>query len=126
MGDDLKAIAAVKKALSIVPEDRKYANVIDQIYEKSGMVGAMNMLIDYETEDIEHGIVGLVRIYSYLGQKEDAIDCLNIAMELNIPFLPTFLGNQDMISLYNEPGFLAILERFGLTEYYDYYEQIKT
>lgn len=121
MGDELKAVAAVKKALSIMPEDLKYANIIDHIYRQSGMVGVMNMLIDYETIDIEQGIVGLARLYSYLGEKEKAIDCLYIAMDLDIPFFTTFLGNEDMVHLHNDPEFKAIIEWLGLSTYYDYY-----
>jgi hypothetical protein len=70
--------------------------------------------------------VGMARLYIYLGESEKAVECLNIALDLGIPFLCTFLGNQDMIALHNDPGFRTILEKMSLTAYYDYDEQLNT
>lgn len=113
-----EAVNALKRAMSYLEEDKKYADILQAVYNQSGMDGVYHLLIQYESEDINMGIIGMARDYAALGDNVKAIDCLEKAMKLQIPFLPNALGLQDFKNLYSEERFQHLLKAMGLEQYY--------
>jgi len=118
-GEELKAVDAIEQALSVLEADKKYAVKVKEVYRQSGMTGLYNMLIVYESEDIEFGILGLARCYCFLGKKDKALECLEkaMAMEKRYPDLPRINCDIDFEELRNEPRFQALLKKMGLSAY---------
>jgi TolB-like protein/AraC-like DNA-binding protein len=119
IGEELKAVDAIEQALSVLEVDKKYAVKVKEVYRKSGMTGLYNMLIVYESEDLEFGILGLARTYYWLGEKEKTLDCLEkaMAMEAKYPDLPRINCDIDFEELRNDPRFQALLKKMGLSAY---------
>ncbi len=59
---------------------------------------------------------GLAETYSVLGEKDKAIDCLEIVYNNRGDFIPWMKADFYLKSLFNEPRFIEIAERLNLPE----------
>ena len=118
-GEELKAIDTIEKALSILEWDKKYAVQVKGVYQRSGMTGLYNLLVEYESENLESGIMGLAKLYIWLGDKNKALGYLEkaMAMEKRYPGLPGINCDMDFEKLRDEPRFQALLKKMGLSAY---------
>ena len=118
-GEELKAIDTIEKALSILEWDKKYAVQVKEVYLRSGMTGLFNLLVKYESENLETGILGLAKLYIWLGDKNKALEYMEkaMAMEKRYPGLPGINCDIDFEKLRDEPRFQALLKKMGLSAY---------
>ena len=89
------------------------------VYQRSGMTGLYNLLVEYESENLESGIMGLAKLYIWLGDKNKALGYLEkaMAMEKRYPGLPGINCDMDFEKLRDEPRFQALLKKMGLSAY---------
>lgn len=120
-GEDMKAAEAVEQALRdplITIEERKYADKVKKVYLQTGMKGLLNLLIEYEKLNLDYGVMAIAEYYSFLGEKEKALNWLEKAMnELHDTGMPIINCYPEFKNLRNEPRFQALLKKMGLDAY---------
>jgi TolB-like protein/AraC-like DNA-binding protein/Tfp pilus assembly protein PilF len=121
LGEHLKAYESLQKALSIFPEDHQYKNMVKEYYEKQGIKGLPKAVIQMNENDVDSvsGFIGLAKHYCFLGDKNKALDNLEMALKSEIPGIPYINNDRDFSTLQNEPRFQALLQKMGLSRYQD-------
>jgi hypothetical protein len=110
-GENVKAIEALQKSL---PGDTL---TIKEVYNKSGINGIFNWLIETEFNKSKPSSLSLSFSYAWLGKKEEALNWLEKALEENVTYLPGINNDHDFDILRSEPRFQAIIKKMGLSEY---------
>jgi tetratricopeptide (TPR) repeat protein len=119
LGENLKAVESLQKALSIFPEDQKYVLMVKEYYDREGLDGLPKAVIQINSEKQESGIIGTARYFVFLGENQKALDYLEKAVELHIPGVPYINNDIDLAPLRNQPRFQALLDKMGLKSYQD-------
>jgi len=115
--EDLKAAEALQKAQYMDTLNSKNVNLISDIYNKSGINGLWNWLIELERKKSIPNPFTLANIYAKLNQKEEALNWLEKAFEEHCPDIPVINNSPDYDNLRSEPRFQAIIKKMGLSEY---------
>ena len=110
-GKDLKAVEALEKHM---PEDTL---TIKEVYNKSGIKGIFNWLIESGSSKSKPLPLYIARIYSLLDKKEDALNWLEKALKDKSTALPYINNDPSFDNLRSEPRFQAIIKKMGLSEY---------
>lgn len=107
-----KVFEACRKFL---PFEEKFFQSIDKIYREEGYSTAYEAIL-LEMEKREYGTPCDIAVrYNLLDQYEKAMDWLEIGFEFhdpNMPYIGTGIFSFD--SLYNNPRFIAIMEKMNL------------
>jgi len=111
MGEDLKAVEALQKAMV------SDTLTIKEAYNKSGINGILNWMIESMLKTPNPSPFMLATLHVILDQKEEALKWLEKALEVRTPGLPRINNDPDFDNLRSEPRFLAIIEKLGLSEY---------
>jgi TolB-like protein len=115
--EDMKAMAALQKALYSDTLKVFDPNTVRTVYNKSGIYGLWNLLIELELKKSDPNLFSLATAYVQVGKKEAALDWLEKAFKASLPDLPFINSNPDFDSLRSEPRFQAIIKKMGLSEY---------
>ena len=116
--EDLQALEALQKAMFMDTLDVINSNIVKDVYNKSGINGLWNWLIELELKKSKPLPLSLATIYAKLGKKEEALDWLEKAFKERLPSFPIKVNNNpDFNILRSEPRFQAIIEKMGLSEY---------
>ncbi|MGC1390523.1 MAG: hypothetical protein WA816_05755 [Bacteroidales bacterium] len=110
-GENEKAVEALLKAL---PGDTL---TIQEVYNKSGINGVNNWLIERELNKSNPSSLFIAGTYAWLGKKEEALNWLEKAFKENIPSFPNINNDIVLDNLRSEPRFQAIIKKMGLSEY---------
>ena len=118
-----EAFAEYLRGVTAGFSDSKYPNAIEdylvywrETHRRSGMRGVWRQWIeDYKpTTSTPNGSYGIATNYALLGEKEEALHWLEIAVERR-PFLMAFVGADPYFDdLRSEPRFRAVLRRMNL------------
>jgi hypothetical protein len=95
----------------------KYANIVKEVYDKSGTKGLLNLLIEVELNNSNPSPYRLAHLYAFLGKNEEALDYLDKVMEEKYPQILRINSNPDFDNLRSEPRFVALIEKMGLSDY---------
>jgi TolB-like protein len=116
--EDLKALEALQTALFMDTLDVINSNIIKDVYNKSGVNGLWNWLIESELKSPNLQPLTLANRYVKIGKKEEALNWLEKAFENRSPEFPSAINNNpDYDDLRSEPRFQAIIKKMGLSEY---------
>jgi tetratricopeptide (TPR) repeat protein len=110
-GENVKAVEALQKAL---PGDTL---TIKEVYNKSGINGVINWLIETELNKSKPSSLSLAGSYAWLGKKEEALNWLEKALKENISSFPNINNDLGWDNLRSEPRFKTIIKKMGLSEY---------
>ena len=110
-GENVKAVEAIQKML---PGDTL---IIKDVYNKSGITGIFNWLIERQFNKSKPSSLSLSFEYAWLGKNEETLNWLEKAFEENYTSLPAINNNRDFDILRSEPRFQAIIKKMGLSEY---------
>ena len=112
------AVDELQKIMRLDTLTFKNTKVVGDVYEKSGIEGVFQWLIDQElTQQNYNSPYFLAEKYAFIGEKEKALAMLEIAFERQIPFTPTMKDNFYFESIYPEPRFIALLKKMDLEDY---------
>jgi tetratricopeptide (TPR) repeat protein len=115
--DDLKAVAQLQQIILKDSLTIKYVNRVEEAYNKSGINGLIDFLIELELKKTHPNPYSLAKWYSILNKKEEACNWLEKTME-NPPSSFAAINNfTDFDNLRSEPRFQAIIKKMGLSEY---------
>ncbi|WP_372948869.1 helix-turn-helix domain-containing protein [Mariniphaga sp.] len=117
MGDEPKAVEALQKAHSLYPEDESYVPLIKEVYNKDGMKGVLQFEIELNLKDPVNVSQGIAINYMRLGEKEKALDYLEMTYKLRYLHLPSNMYSPVFKNLINEPRFQALLDSMNLIPY---------
>jgi TolB-like protein len=112
-----KAIEALQKALYLDTLKVTGSNIVIDIFNKSGIDGIWNWMIDKELKTRKPRPVFLAQAYSLLGKKEEALHWIEKSFENPPHGFAGINNNPDYNWLRHEPRFQAIIKKLGLTEY---------
>ncbi len=115
--EDLKTIEALQKIMLLDTSTAKYATDVREIYNKSGINDLLNFLIELQLTNSAPSYYTLAGFYALRDKKEDALDCLDKALEENDPDILRIYSNPNFDNLRSEPRFIALIEKMGLSEY---------
>jgi TolB-like protein len=110
-GENVKAVEALQKSL---PGDTL---TIKEVYNKSGINGIFNWLIEKELNKSKPNPWLLASLYSRQGKNEEALNWLEEALKENLTILPYINNDPDFDNVRSEPRFQAIIKKMGLSEY---------
>jgi tetratricopeptide (TPR) repeat protein len=113
MGMHYEAIEMHKKGISL---GAGYENGLGIAYVRAGQKDkALEVVKEMEKfTDSWWYAWGLAEVYATLGEKEKAIDCLEIAYKLHGDFVPWMQVDWYMKPLYNEPRFRNLVSKLNL------------
>jgi tetratricopeptide (TPR) repeat protein len=114
MGKDSLAIEALQKSMA---GDTFAIKNVSKAYNKSGMDGVLNFLIGRWKTTSSRAYINIAWCYSMLKEKQSALIWLEKAMEDRNPDIIFIASNPDFEILRDEPGFVAMVEKMGLTPY---------
>jgi len=77
----------------------------------------MTWVIDCELKRTKPDFYLLATWYIMLGEKEQALDYLEEAVEKRIIAIPSINNDLDLDNLRSEPRFIVLIEKMGLSEY---------
>jgi len=115
--EDLKALEALKKALFMDTLKIINSNTVEDVYNKSGINGLWNWLIERELKKSAPSTLTLANGFAKLGKKEEALDWLYKAFENPSPGFALINNDPDYDNLRLEPRFQAIIKKIGLSEF---------
>ena len=113
MGMHYEGIEACKKSLDISPG---YESGLGIAYARAGQKDdALRVVAEMEkNRDYWWYAWGLAEVYATLGEKEKAIDCLEIAFNNHGDFVPWMKADFYFKPLLNEPRFIELANRLKL------------
>jgi len=105
-GEDLKAVEALQKA---IPDK---ALTIKEVYNKSGIKGILNWLLEGESNKTKPNPFYLAGNYSQQGKKDEALSYLEKALKENLTYFPGINNDPNFDNLRSEPRFQAIIKKW--------------
>jgi TolB-like protein/Tfp pilus assembly protein PilF len=115
--EDMKAVEVLQKALYMDTLKVINSNTVKDVYNKSGIDGLWNWLIELELKKSKPSPSTLSNRYAKLGKNEEALFWLGKASENPPPGFSGINNNPDYDNLRSEPRFQAIIKKMGLSEY---------
>ena len=115
--EDLKAVEEIKKALKMDLSTDVEAGRADTLYNNSGIDGVISWLIELELQDSIPDPIKLARLYLMLGQKEEALTCLEKGLEDKYKNISLIYNLLDFNILRSETRFQEMIKKLGLPEY---------
>jgi serine/threonine-protein kinase len=115
LGEEKKAFQFLKQSLLRDTLTAKYVNSLDEIYDKAGMNGIFNWLIESELMKPNPSLITIAWIYAALGKNDETLDWLEKALIAHSSDLPRINNYIIFNNLRSEPRFDAILEKMGLS-----------
>ncbi len=122
-GKDDEAMAEWEESLKLHPtQDKEELDFIKgarDAFEKAGMKGFYKSLIDVwlKNGNAYKIPVSVAQGFAYFGEKEKALEWLELAYKQRSDGLIIIKHEYDFINLRSEPRFLAILEKMNLGDY---------
>ena len=113
-----EAIDQIKKFISIDPSYDDH-ELLDKIYNKSGIKGVVYWFIDWLLESKERKYrskVTIAKLYSCIGDYQNTLKYLESASENKEMGIPGINNISDFKPIKNEPRFQAILKKMNLTD----------
>ncbi len=111
LGNGDKALDELRNILLRDTLTSKYVDVADKIYTKSGLDGLIAWMIEIFPDKID--------LYAIAGKKEKALTLIEGKLKNDSgDELVQLINRLNYASLRSEPGFKAVIEKLGLTEYY--------
>jgi TolB-like protein len=118
MGEDLKAIDALKAALLKGDSlEIKNAYLVKSVYDSSGMKGIWDWLIESELKKSFPGHLDLASMYAITGKKEESLNLLEKEFENPPPYFPRINNDPDCDNIRWDPRFQSIIKKMGLSNY---------
>ena len=117
MGEELKAVEDLQRIMQCDLTTQKYVNAVKEVYSKSGIEGLLNLVINLRLEKPEPASLSLAKTYALLDKKEELLNWMENAVELNLPNALRINNDPDFDSLRSEPRYIAIIKKLGLSEY---------
>ena len=115
--EDLKALGALQKGLFYDTLKINNSNTIKDIFNKSGIEGIQNWLLEAELKRSNPRPLSMAYRYSILGKKEEALNWLEKTFENPGPGFPQIYNNPDFDILRSDPRFKVIINKMGLLDY---------
>ncbi|MFO7656668.1 MAG: hypothetical protein R6W78_06340, partial [Bacteroidales bacterium] len=115
LGYETEAIDYLKKAIAKNPATKSYFNEIDGIFNRSGLLGLYQWLIELEQKFSLRPPGYFAEYYAFIGDKEKAFYWLEKVVEEDCTFSPNNIFYKE---LFSDPRFKAIIEKMGMTPYY--------
>jgi tetratricopeptide (TPR) repeat protein len=115
MGMNYEAIEMHKKGLAISPG---FESGLGIAYARAGQrENALDVVAGMEKNmDQWWYAYGLAEVYAVLGEKDKAINCLEVAYKLYGDFIPWIRYDYPLKSLHDDPRFKAIVKRLNLPQ----------
>ena len=115
--EDVKALIALQKYLYMDTLKVTDSNIVKDVYNRSGINGLWNWLIELELKKSNPEPFDLAIDYAIIGKKEEALDWLEKANKNPPPGFANINNMRDLDNLRSEPRFQAIIKKMGLSEY---------
>jgi len=116
-GEDLKAVEAIQKILTIDSLTMRNAGIVINVYNKSKINGVLKWLIESELKKPKPEAITVARLNSLLGKKNEAANWLVKAWRTNYPDIPGINNDPDFEILRRNPKFKGIINQMGLSAY---------
>ncbi len=121
MNDDVHALGILKQWMSKDSSIIDYLAIVDSVHQMSGMNGIYSKMIEVLLQDTIRPPLGLqvAQLYARIGKKDEAITCLRKAMDKREGRLPYINNDPRCVNIRQEPGFLKIIDKLGLSRYFN-------
>jgi tetratricopeptide (TPR) repeat protein len=117
MGEDQLAIETLQKALLRDTLLAENTNFVKDVYNKSGMNGIFQWLIELELKKPTPNSWTIARWYAMMDRKQESLSYLEKVFDERIPDLPRINNDPDFYNLRSEQRFVSLIAKMGLSEY---------
>jgi TolB-like protein len=115
--EDLKAVDVLQKIMLRDTSTIKLANVVKDVYKKSGMNGIIDWLVELELKNPKSDPLSIAGWYAKLDKKDEALNWLEKAFEKHRHEIPRINNCPDFDNLRSELRFKTLIKKMGLEEY---------
>jgi TolB-like protein/AraC-like DNA-binding protein len=119
-GEDIKALETLQQIMLMDTSTIIYAKEVKDIYNKSGLNGLLNWLIEWhlrlDPENPEPYLIA--KWYAMQGKKEDALKWLEKGVEEHSSRISRIINEPTFENLRTEPRFFALINKMGLSDYF--------
>jgi len=115
LDSDLKAIESLQKILLLNTLTAENAIVVQNVYDKTGMKGIFNWLIELELKKTVPKSYDLATWYAILDKRQDALFWIEKAFEEHSKDIIRIYSNPDFDNLRSEPRFQKLITKMGLS-----------
>jgi TolB-like protein/Tfp pilus assembly protein PilF len=112
-GEELKAVEALQNALLRDTATAKYKDYVNELYNKSGIYGLLNFLIELEYDKPVPSEFSLAIRYAMLGEKEKTLDLLEKILEEKNHSILYINTRPEFDFLRYDPRFQALLKKMN-------------
>ena len=116
--DGDKALKELQKMFMLNLQTMEYPLLAENAYQKSGLDGLLDWLIEIKIAHPQHLFGSLADLYALANKKEKALASLEKDLKENSNNICRLINNHNFDILRNEPRFLAMIDELGLTKYY--------
>jgi len=116
LGNDRKAVTELQKIMRLDAKTVKYVNIIEDIYDRTGIKGVLRWLINFDENEVQHYSrpFYLAQMYAFLGENEKAMTLLEKCYKMRVPLTIKIRNNPYFKNLRTEDRFLELMEKMGL------------
>jgi len=118
MKDGEKALDELQKLFMLNSQTTEYVQLAENVYQKSGLDGLIEWLIEIKIVHPQHCFGSLADLYALAKKKDEALACLEKDLKENKNEICRLINNRNLDILRDDPRFLAMIDELGLTEYY--------
>ena len=129
-GDGENAIIALRTFLQVDERTRKNADLVQEVYTKSGLSGLLDFAIKSElAKSPTNDMYYLATLYSLSGRKSEALDCLEKIMRertlgntglihYSTNQIPVIANDADFICIKKDSRYLHLIKKMDLYNYF--------
>lgn len=115
---DFLAIETLQEFLARDMYTSKHASTVEAIYDSAGMEGLWNLLITLWQTDPSPTFSDIAWACAILKDKEGALNWMEKAVDGHSAAIPRIMSYPEYHFLRDDPRYLALIERMGLTSYH--------
>jgi TolB-like protein/tetratricopeptide (TPR) repeat protein len=117
LNEDLKAYEALMQTIRLDSIEKDKEKSAKEIFNKSGLNGLIKWAIQNKIKPFNNYFYRAF-LYSKLGNKDETLICLEKGVEERIYDMPRINNSVQFNNLKNEPRFITLIKKMGLSEYY--------
>jgi TolB-like protein len=117
LNEDIKAFEALLQTIRYDSVQKNNIKTVKEIFNKSGLTGVIKWTISNQPKPF-HNYFYKAFLHSKLGNREETLNCLEKGVEERIYDMPRINNTFQLNYLKDDPRFIILLSRMGLSEYH--------
>jgi len=118
LNDDSSAVRTLQEFFSVHPEYINYKNVVQSVYETSGINGLIHLFLDVNLKKKNQNLYVIAGLYNLLGMQNEALTYLEQACREREKDIPRMIRKPEFENLHFHPRFQTLVDTMNLRPYF--------